>query len=83
MTAPAVSRQLRRLGFHPVGTATRNREGLRVTGSALGRVRVTADLDSPRAARDLAIAARTALETAGYQVEPSGDAAFYVTKATV
>ena len=79
MTAPAISRQLRLAGFNPV--STRNREGLRVTSSVWpGRVRVCADVDSDRAARDLAIAARQALKGAGYTVQTTDSpAAFYVT----
>jgi hypothetical protein len=81
-SAAAVSAALRRVGFNPLGSGTpRTREGIRVTGS-LERVRVVADLDSERAAVDLAIAARQALIGAGYSVDTStGDpAAFYVTR---
>jgi hypothetical protein len=82
-SAAAVSAALRRVGFNPLGSGTpRTREGIRVTGSSLERVRVVADLDSERAAVDLAIAARQALIGAGYSVDTStGDpAAFYVTR---
>ena len=55
------------------------REGLRVSRS-FRSVYVTADLDSPRQAAALAIAAREALIAAGYAVETIADnpAAFYV-----
>jgi len=79
-TAPAVSAVLRRLGFQPMGSASRTtREGLRVTESG-NRVRVVADLNSDREAHDLAIAARQALIGAGYKVEVSDEAAFYVAR---
>ncbi len=75
-TANAVSGALRRLGFNPV--ATRNREGIRVTGEP-GRVRVVADLDAPVAALRLAAEAREALIDDGYDATPvNDDAAFYV-----
>jgi hypothetical protein len=81
--ASTISAQLRRLGFAPMGSATRtSRPGLRVTQSG-ERVHVVADLDSERAAHDLAVAARTALIAAGYSVAATEyDAAFYVTRSS-
>jgi hypothetical protein len=63
-----------------MGSATRTtREGLRVTASTGSRVRVFADLNSERAARELATDAREALAAAGYRVEVTENpAAFYV-----
>lgn len=81
MNAAAISGVLHRLGFRPIPTHTYEREGLRVTKSGT-RVRVTADLDSARAAAELAEDARQALIEAGYCVEPTvayNPAAFYVT----
>jgi|1185.fasta_scaffold707867_2 hypothetical protein len=82
MNASSISRQLRSLGFAPVAPSDHNRQGLKVRGSSLGRVRVTADLDSIGDARALALAARTALTGADYRVELAGEdeAAFYVSK---
>jgi hypothetical protein len=81
-TANTISRQLRALGFHPVAASDRNRQGLRVTNSGTGRVRVSADLDREREAQDLAVAARQALVGHGYSVEVTDPAAFYVTNST-
>lgn len=81
-SAAAISGALRRLGFNPLGSGTSyDRQGLRVKGSSLGKVRVVADLDSDRQAHDLAVAARMALVGAGYALEvpEEGAAWFYVT----
>jgi hypothetical protein len=78
LAANVISRQLRSLGFNPVAASDRNRQGLRVTNSATGRVRVTADLDLDREAADLAVAARQALVGLGYRVEVSEPNAFHV-----
>lgn len=81
MRAASVSRALRSVGFQPMGSANRrSRQGLRVTQSG-AQVRVCADLDIDREALALAIAARQALETAGYtlNINPDYPAAFYVT----
>lgn len=79
MTANAISRQLRRLGFNPVAPSDRNRQGIRVSTGGAGRVRVTADLDSHREARELAMTARHELVRNGRTVESSlADNAFYV-----
>jgi hypothetical protein len=81
--ANIVSRALRSAGFNPLASGSPfTRQGLRVRQSGTGRVRVTADVDSPREARDLAIAARQALIGAGWTLDTNtGDeAAFYVTK---
>jgi hypothetical protein len=79
MTAASVSRHLRQVGFQPSGSANRTmQEGLRVTQSGAG-VRVCADLNSERAAADLAVAARMALIGAGYVLRLTDEpAAFYV-----
>lgn len=76
-TASAVSARLRRLGFNPV--ATRNREGIRVTGCWNSKaakydhqVRVTAD-----AAR-LSTDAEAALKEAGVRTERVNAEVFYV-----
>lgn len=80
-SASAVSRHLRSVGFVPVPTHTYDREGLRVTASVWpGRVKVTADLNSETAAADMAIAARSALKAAGFQVQTTAyPESFYVT----
>jgi hypothetical protein len=76
-SASAVSGALRQAGFNPVGSGSR-RAGLKVRTS-YKRVRVTADLDSDRAAADLAVDARQALVGAGYEVQSTEEAnAFYV-----
>lgn len=77
MNASSISRQLATLGLRPVAASDRSREGLRVT-NATNRVRVSADLDRPAEARDLAIAARQALIGAGFRVETTDEVAFYV-----
>lgn len=75
-SAAAISGRLRKAGFNPLGGgSSRDREGLRVSGSTTS-VRVCADLDSPNAARRMAADAADALRGLGYTVEmtESGEA---------
>lgn len=81
MNAASVSRTLRRLGFNPLGSGTpRKREGLRVTGTTTGRVWVTADLDSDRAACEMTMNVAKALAGAGYEVRNVENAVFVAGK---
>lgn len=77
LRANVVSRVLREAGFRPLPSGTsRMREGLRVSQSGT-EVRVTADLDSWRAAARLADDAADAL-IGRYDLDWASKQAFYV-----
>lgn len=71
--AAAVSRLLRTEVTRPLPSGTpRTREGVRVTGSVLGRVSVSFDYDDDHPSYHRVVdAARDALTAAGYTIEES------------
>lgn len=69
-SAAAVSARLRRLGFRPMGgSASRNREGIRVSPNIFGGVSIAVDLDRPLEGARLADDVEDALRSDGVEVE--------------
>jgi broad-specificity NMP kinase len=69
MRASNVSAKLRDLGYNPVAASDRMRQGLRITGSSAGRVRVVADLDSDREALAMISEVHATLAGLGWNVK--------------